>query len=81
MTREEQLSDWHRWIGPGDPERAPIDLVRPFNCDQMKAWRLGLGVIHPLTSRARVPHPERVPGPPASSVFARWGGEAKGGMQ
>jgi len=27
-----------RWPGPGSGERPPIDLVRPFDSDRMKAW-------------------------------------------
>jgi putative SOS response-associated peptidase YedK len=32
--------DWQRWLEPGDPERPPVDLLRPFEADQMKAWRV-----------------------------------------
>ena len=31
--------DWQRWLEPGDSERPPIDLLRPFDSDTMKAWR------------------------------------------
>jgi putative SOS response-associated peptidase YedK len=32
--------DYQRWLEPGDPERPPIDLIRPFDSDKMKAWRV-----------------------------------------
>ena len=32
--------DYQRWLEPGDPQQTPIDLVRPFDSDKMKAWRL-----------------------------------------
>jgi putative SOS response-associated peptidase YedK len=31
--------DWQRWLEPGDPQRPPVDLLRPFDSDKMKAWR------------------------------------------
>ena len=31
--------DYQRWLEPGDPNR-PIDLIRPFDSDKMKAWRV-----------------------------------------
>ncbi|MBV8674092.1 MAG: SOS response-associated peptidase family protein [Acidobacteriaceae bacterium] len=31
--------DSQRWLEPGDPERPPIDLLRPFDSDLMRAWR------------------------------------------
>ena len=35
-----ERKNWQRWLEPGDPERPPIDLVRPFDAEQMKAWRV-----------------------------------------
>ena len=32
--------DWQRWLELGNPERPPVDLLRPFDADQMKAWRV-----------------------------------------
>jgi putative SOS response-associated peptidase YedK len=31
--------DWQRWLERGDPERPPVDLLRPFDSEKMKAWR------------------------------------------
>ena len=31
--------DWQRWLEPDAPDRPPVDLLRPFEADTMKAWR------------------------------------------
>lgn len=31
--------DYQRWLEPGGKERPPLDLIRPFDSDKMKAWR------------------------------------------
>jgi putative SOS response-associated peptidase YedK len=33
-------SDYQRWLEPGSAEQPPIDLIRPFDSDKMKAWRV-----------------------------------------
>jgi putative SOS response-associated peptidase YedK len=33
-------SDYQRWLEPSPKEQPPIDLIRPFDSDKMKAWRL-----------------------------------------
>jgi putative SOS response-associated peptidase YedK len=33
-------SDYQRWLEPGNVEQPPIDLIRPFDSDKMKAWRV-----------------------------------------
>jgi putative SOS response-associated peptidase YedK len=30
--------DYDRWLDPGDSERPPVDLLKPFPADRMKAW-------------------------------------------
>jgi hypothetical protein len=32
--------DYDRWLQPGDPNRPPIDLLRPFDADKMTAWKV-----------------------------------------
>ena len=32
-------TDWQRWLDPADPQRPPVDPLRPFDSGQMKAWR------------------------------------------
>lgn len=33
-------SDWQRWLEPGDQQHPPLDLLRPFDSEPMKAWRI-----------------------------------------
>lgn len=33
-------ADWQRWLEPGSAEQPPVDLLRPFDAEQMKAWRV-----------------------------------------
>jgi putative SOS response-associated peptidase YedK len=33
--------DYERWLTPGDPDRPPLDLLRPFPPEQMTAWKIG----------------------------------------
>jgi putative SOS response-associated peptidase YedK len=35
-----QPKDYDRWLTPGDPERPPVDLLRPFPAEQMTAWKV-----------------------------------------
>jgi putative SOS response-associated peptidase YedK len=30
--------DYDRWLAPGDPARPPVDLLRPYPAERMKAW-------------------------------------------
>jgi putative SOS response-associated peptidase YedK len=32
--------DWQRWLEPSNPAQPPVDLLRPFDPKQMKAWRV-----------------------------------------
>jgi putative SOS response-associated peptidase YedK len=36
--------DYDRWLQLGDPDRPPIDLLRPFDADKMTAWRVDKAV-------------------------------------
>jgi putative SOS response-associated peptidase YedK len=36
--------DYDRWLEPGDPQQPPIDLLRPFPSELMKAWKVGKDV-------------------------------------
>jgi hypothetical protein len=35
-----QPKDYDRWLTPGDPERPPVDLLRPFPAEQMTVWKV-----------------------------------------
>jgi putative SOS response-associated peptidase YedK len=34
-------SEYDRWLDPGDPERLPIDLLRPYDSELIKIWTVG----------------------------------------
>ena len=36
--------DFERWLAPTDPANLPLDLLRPYPADEMKAWRVGKAV-------------------------------------
>ncbi len=33
-----ERSDYLRWLDPGDPARPPVDLLRPYPAEKMRAW-------------------------------------------
>jgi putative SOS response-associated peptidase YedK len=36
--------DYDRWLQPGDPQRPPIDLLRPLDAGKMMAWKVDKAV-------------------------------------
>lgn len=36
--------DYDRWLKPGDTDRPPIDLLRPFDAEKMTFWRVNAKV-------------------------------------
>lgn len=36
--------DYSRWLEPGEPTHPPIDLLRPYSTDEMKAWKVNARV-------------------------------------
>lgn len=36
--------NYQRWLEPGDPDRPPIDLLRPFDAGKMMAWKVDKAV-------------------------------------
>lgn len=36
--------DYDHWLKLGDPDRAPIDLLRPFDASKMTAWKVDKAV-------------------------------------
>jgi putative SOS response-associated peptidase YedK len=37
-------TDWQRWLEAGDPQRPPIDLLRPFDAESMKARQVSTDI-------------------------------------
>jgi putative SOS response-associated peptidase YedK len=48
--------DYDRWLRP-DPERPPIDLLRPFDADKMTAWRVDKAVDNVKNDRPELIEP------------------------
>jgi len=36
--------DYDRWMAPADPAQLPVDLLRPFDADQMTTWKVSAAV-------------------------------------
>jgi putative SOS response-associated peptidase YedK len=36
--------DYERWLTDQDVERPPVDLLRPFDSELMKAWQVGMAI-------------------------------------
>jgi putative SOS response-associated peptidase YedK len=36
--------DYSRWLDPGEPSRLPIDLLRPFPAEELRAWKVSAAV-------------------------------------
>jgi putative SOS response-associated peptidase YedK len=36
--------DYERWIAPADPVRLPVDLLRPYPEEEMRAWKVASAV-------------------------------------
>ena len=36
--------DYERWMAPTDPAHLPVDLLKPYPAEQMKAWKVSRAV-------------------------------------
>lgn len=34
-------SEYGRWLDPGEPDRPPVDLLRPYDAELMTVWKVG----------------------------------------
>ena len=39
-----QPKDYEQWMAPADPVHLPVDLLRPYPADEMKAWKVNRAV-------------------------------------
>lgn len=39
-----EAKDYGRWLDPGNPARLPVDLLRPYDAERMKAWKVSARV-------------------------------------
>jgi hypothetical protein len=49
--------DYDRWLQPGDPDRPPIDLLRPCDADKMTAWKVDKAVGNVKNDRPELIEP------------------------
>jgi putative SOS response-associated peptidase YedK len=35
-----EQGDYERWLDPGDPARPPVDMLRPYPAEKMRAWQV-----------------------------------------
>jgi putative SOS response-associated peptidase YedK len=36
--------DYERWLAPSEPSHLPVDLLRPYPAEEMKAWKVAKAV-------------------------------------
>jgi putative SOS response-associated peptidase YedK len=49
--------DYQRWLEPGNNEQPPVDLLRPFDSEKMKAWRVDQRVNNVRNNDASLTEP------------------------
>jgi putative SOS response-associated peptidase YedK len=49
--------DYARWLAPADPSHLPIDLLRPYPADEMKAWKVSNDVGNVRNNRPELVEP------------------------
>jgi putative SOS response-associated peptidase YedK len=49
--------DYERWLAPADPSQLPVDLLRPYPAEEMKAWKVGRAVGNTRNNDASLVEP------------------------
>ena len=66
--------DYDRWLDVSDTQRLPMDLLRPFDADEMTAWKVGKDVGNVKNDRPDlvegITEPERPAPGGLGSLFA-----------
>ena len=64
-------NDYGRWMASTDPAHLPVDLLRPYPADEMKAWKVGKAVGNTRNNDATLVEPlkENAPSPNTLSLF------------
>lgn len=66
MPRLIDPRDYDRWLDPGDPQRPPLDLLRPYDDELMKVWRVKPDVGNVRNDRPDLIDPIEPPEDPPS---------------
>jgi len=49
--------EYGRWMEPGEPSHPPVDLLRPFPAEEMKAWKVSRAVGNVRNNRPELIEP------------------------
>jgi len=49
--------DYERWMAPTDPAHLPVDLLRPYPAEEMKAWKVTKAVGNTRNNDATLVEP------------------------
>jgi putative SOS response-associated peptidase YedK len=49
--------DYERWLAPAEPSHLPVDLLRPYPAEKMKAWKVGNDVGNVRNNRPELIEP------------------------
>src|ERR1019366_3722900 len=49
--------EYERWMAPTDPAHLPVDLLRPYPAEEMKAWKVGKAVGYTRNNDASLVEP------------------------
>jgi putative SOS response-associated peptidase YedK len=49
--------DYTRWLKLGEPANLPVDLLRPYPAEEMKAWQVGNDVGNVRNNRPELIEP------------------------
>jgi putative SOS response-associated peptidase YedK len=52
-----QPQDYERWMASADPAHLPVDLLRPYPAEEMKAWKVGKTVGNTRNNDATLVEP------------------------
>ena len=61
--------DWQRWLQPSDPERPPVDLLRPLDADKLKARRVDERINNVKNNDAALSEPVKDEGDEQGRMF------------
>jgi putative SOS response-associated peptidase YedK len=64
--------EYERWLAPADPARLPMDLLRSFDSEQLKAWKVSAEVGNVKNDRPDLigVQPESKTPPESLSLFS-----------
>ena len=51
--------DYERWLAPCEPDRLPVDLLRPYPVEEMTAWKVIAAVGNVRNDRPELIEPAR----------------------